>query len=501
MKRYKTIKIIAAAAIYLVGIASVHALQTEKRNMIDSMRISYNIKPKSVDSIDEMFSEGIIYGRLRSNIFYGDWKDEFPGITQDNFSCAFGGSLIYSTGYLNGFSATAGMYTTHTIMTDNTDSAYIGKDFGGAGKDTYSRFYGSGSHIDVLAISYLEYKFSKSSIKVGRQIFESTLIHSNDTKMIPNTFEGYSVQNKDIPDTQLRAAYFTRQKLRDHRDFHSILAYDSWETNPNAQDDAGAHRGLSVTNINAAGKDIEPNMAVVTIENKSIEGLRLNFDGMYIKDFFSSAIVEVNYKINLGQGYSLTPGARYFHQSDEGAGKIGGAAINGSLAGMSGNANGYKNADSVDGSAWMARIQLNKGAGYIMAGYSAINDEADLIAPWRGFPTGGYTRSMGQYNWEANTKSWMLKVAYDFGKADIITGLHAALDYAQMDYDDNKLELGGILKTDRDIVHLDVFQTFEEVPNLELKLRAAMVNADIMPGYEDDYQSYSEYRLEVNYFF
>jgi len=502
MKTNNTIKLAAIAAACLVGATSAHALKTEKRDLKNNMSIKYKVTPKAVESIDEMFSEGVLYGRLRSNMFHWDWANENPGKTQDNSAWGVGGSLIYSTGYLNGFGATAGMYTTHTIATDNTDDAYPGTDFGKAGKDTYSRATGSGSHIDVLALAYAEYKFAKSSIKAGRQIFESTLLRSNDTKMIPNTFEGYSIESKDVADTKLRAAYFTRQKLRDHRDFHSIIASGSYKDNPNAQDDAGTHKGLSVANISAAGEDVNPNMLVATVENKSIKGLKLNLDGMYIDGFVSSAIAEANYKIALGDsGWSLTPGARYIHQMDEGAGAIGGAALNGSLAGDTGAVDGYSDAGSVDGGAWMARLKLAKGAGSFTAGYSSINDDADIIAPWRGFPTGGYTRSMAQYNWEANTKSWMLKAAYDLGKAGIVSGLRGALDYAVMDYDDDKLAAGSIGKTDRSIIHLDMQKTFDSAPNLELKLRAAMIDADQNPSQAEDYHSYNEYRFEINYLF
>ena len=77
-------------------------------------------------------------------------------------------------------------------------------------------------------------------------------------------------------------------------------------------------------------------------------------------------------------------------------------------------------ADSVDGGAWMARVKVAKGPYDVTFGYSQILDEADLIAPWRGFPTGGYTRSMAQYNWEANTASWMVKAGFDLGKAGIV---------------------------------------------------------------------------------
>lgn len=473
------------------------ALNTEKRIMKNNMSMIYTLKPQEVNSINEMFSESILYGRLRSNTFYYDYVNENTGKTKDHAAWGLGGSLIYSTGYLNGFSATAGVYTTHTINTDNAIDG--GGDYGKAGKDTYSRATGSGSHIDVLALAYFEYTFSQSSVKVGRQTFESTLIRTNDTKMIPNTFEGLSIQSKNLENTTLRGAYFSRQKLRDHRSFHSVIAYDDWKTNPNAQDDSATHKGLSVTNIMSAGKEVEPGMFVATVQNKSIDNLKFNLDGMYIDSFVSSLIAEVNYKLKLDENWALIPGMRYIHQMDEGAGKIGGAALNGSLVGTSGSANGYTDADSIKSGAWMARVKLSNDSASVMAGYSAINDEADIIAPWRGFPTGGYTRSMAQYNWEANTKSWMLKVNYDFAKADIISGLRGAIDYAQMDYDDKKRNLGGLSKTDREIIHLDLFQTFDNVPNFELKLRMAMVDAESSDV--QNYNSYNEYRFEANYFF
>ncbi|MFC2074443.1 OprD family outer membrane porin [Campylobacterota bacterium] len=500
--RRKNIRLAATVIVCLIGSTSAHALNTEKRDMKNNYIIKYKVTPKAVESFDEMFSEGVIYGRLRSNVFLWDWENEDRGSTKDHSAWGVGGSLIYSTGYLHGFGVTAGMYTTHAINTDNAIDG--GGDYGKSGKDTYSRATGSGSHIDVLAVSYLEYKFAQSKIKAGRQIFESTMIRSNDSKMIPNTFEGISLESDDLDDTNLRLAYFTRQKLRDHRDFHSVIAYDDWKTNPDAQDDSGIHKGLSVANIQAVGEDVDPGMLVATAENKSIEGLKLNFDGMYIDGFVSSVIAEANYKIKLGDGWDLTPGVRYIRQRDEGAGKIGGAALSGALgfdktptaqALMS-----YDDPNSVDGGAWMARLKLSKGAGSIMAGYSAVFDKADLIAPWRGFPTGGYTRSMAQFNWEANTKSCMLQGIFDFGKAGMVEGVRAALDYAYMDYEQKKIDAGTVSKTDRGIIHLDVFKTFDSVPNVELKFRMAMVNADASAN-SDDYNSYDEYRFEVNYFF
>jgi len=51
-------------------------------------------------------------------------------------------------------------------------------------------------------------------------------------------------------------------------------------------------------------------------------------------------------------------------------------------------------------------------------GYSKIADKADFTTPWRAFPTGGYTRAMGQTNWYANTSSYLLRADL-FAKQDV----------------------------------------------------------------------------------
>lgn len=516
----QTLKNLILTALFLFGSAS--ALETEKLTLKNNNIIEYKQVPKNVDNFADMFQDGMLYGRLRSNMFYWKWEEERPGKTDDNHAWGVGGSLQYNTAYFYGFGARAGFYTTHAISTENGENILdIFFDSGKAGKDTYARAYGSGAHIDVLALAYLEYKLAQTDIRYGRQTFESTLIRSNDTKMIPNTFEGFAVESNDLPETRLRAAYFTRQKLRDHREFHSVIAFGSYlKLDPVAgivvpnrgdgleNDDAASHRGLTRQNIEASGAKVDPGMIVLTAENRSIKGLQLNFDGMYIDEFVSSAIGEINYKIEWGnEGWALTPGIRYMKQWDEGAGKIGGASLLGRFSRSSNPSTNalasYNNPYSIDSSLWAARLKLSKGAGYITAGYSKIEDAADIIAPWRGFPTGGYTRSMGQYNWTANTESWMIKAYYHFGKANILPGFRAAIDYAYMNYDDDKLAAATITATDRSIIHLDAWQTFDAVENLELKLRMAFVNADDyhINSESKDYGSYSEYRFEINYLF
>jgi hypothetical protein len=49
-----------------------------------------------------------------------------------------------------------------------------------------------------------------TSLKAGRQVLETPYINSDDVGMIQNTFEGYRLQNRDIPDTLLSVGLIDR---------------------------------------------------------------------------------------------------------------------------------------------------------------------------------------------------------------------------------------------------------------------------------------------------
>lgn len=529
----KLVKLSMVAAATCLLATSAYALKTEDRNVKDNYQVEYLKVPGEVNSIKEMFTEGEVYGRLRSNMFWWDWENEDLANadtwkkTHDNNMWGIGGSLVYKTGFLHGFGATVGFYGTVPMVNENVISNAGGTqtaNYGKAGKDTYrTRQDGSEASIGVFAEAYGEYKNGKTDIKVGRQGIDSVMIATNDTKMVPNTFEAAVIENKDIPNTTVRAGYIMAQKLRDHQEFHSILAYDAGSTSTADKsrkiyenDDAGVHKGLTIYNIRNAGADVDPEMMLLTLSNKSIPNLKLDAEYVGINGFFNTVIAEANYQIGLGNGWTLTPGIRYLKQMDDGAGAIGGAALSGNVkAFTSGGAvdntkrndarANYTNPDSVDGSIIMARLVAANGPLELSAGYSKVSDDADIIAPWRGFPTGGYTRSMAQVDWIANTKNWAVKAVYDFGKAGLIEGFKVAADYENMNFDEAKAYSSAL--SDRSIFHVDMWKTFKALPNTEFKFRFATVNADNLystaPGVQSttDYASYDEYRFEVNYLF
>lgn len=468
----------------------LHAtLKNDKIILKPNMTIEYKKLPSSVDLLSDIFSEGIIYTRLRTNLFGWNWKDTSR---LDNKAVGIGGSFVYKTAPISGLSSTLGLYTTQNPSWYREDASNVG--LLKAGKDTFSRYEvtkGNGFGMTVLAQAYLQYDIKKTSIFLGRQMFESVFTKSNDTKMIPNTFDGISAKIEDIPNTTISFAYLDKQKLRDHTISHDVIAFAGGETPQkwSQNDDSGVNRNLTVDRI---GKDNE--LLIASVTNKSIKNLKANLSYAIVPSVLSNLTLEAHYTIPLFQKYKIVPGFRYMQQFD-----LLHADYN--VANLLTKHDGYKenSKKSLDTNLLALRIDLKNKAFLARVGYSHIADKADIVAPWRGFPTGGFTRAMAQYNWYANTKTYMARAGYDFDKANILEGFSIMARYAIQDNDDKKVGT----PADSNIVHIDARQNIGD--NLELKLRLGFVN------YESDIEningeikadlSYNEYRLELNYFF
>ncbi len=449
-----------------------------KRTLKSNMTLKYNIVPKEVESLREFLSEGIVYSRLRFNYFNFDTKTK--GV--DHYALGVGGSLIYKSAYYNRFSFTSALYTTQNPWHDSIKASQYR-----SGKDTLNRYnlatkgdYGN----TVFAQNYLEYKLGKSRIRLGRFIMETTLAKSNDTKMIPNTFQGLYTEFYPFSQTKMKMAYITKQKLRDHDSFHHVLAYDD-STEPFASyrenDDSGMHRGLTISKLKE--KDIEDRLIVVNLKNRTIKNTTLTADFISVPNLLSTAIIESSYQIKR-DNITIKPSIRYLKQFDNGAGEIGGANLRK-------NTIGYKNPNTLSSSMIAGKIDIIKGAGKLRLGYSKIADQGDLVTPWRGFPTSGYTRAMGQTNWYANTQTFMVRADYN-----IIDGNKIMMRYAQEDFDDKK---SGV-SADVNVLTFDFIKQFHKYPNLTTKLRTAFVNQDHKITDKKD-PSYNEVRLELNYLF
>ncbi|SFV64772.1 hypothetical protein MNB_SV-6-323 [hydrothermal vent metagenome] len=469
---------------------SIEVLKNEKpkQELRGNMTLKYNALPSEVDSIGDLFSQGLFYGRLRANAFNWDWSGETDKLHDDN-AMGIGGSLIYKTAYFSGFGATIGLYTSQNPGFYNMDTDEV--KFVKAGKDTFSRLKVKQTGnwgMSVLGQAYLEYKNKTFDIIAGRQLFESVFTASNDTKMIPNTFDGVSASAKVYDKSRLRVAYFTAQKLRDHTTSHDVITFkdesgEKWANN----DDAAAHRGLSYENFIAAGEDPDHDLIVADFQTKAIKNLKANLSYLQVPGVVKDLVLEAHYKVPFENGWAVRPGFRYFYQMDDGGGAVAG---DNNLFGKS--LEGYDSSvlGSLDGDLFMARLDLlmPEKKGFFRVGYSKVGDKADIVAPWRGFPTGGFTRAMAQYNWLANTETILIRGVYK-----PTSDLTLSLRYAIQDFDDDKNVFA-----DSTVWHFDIVDKLTK--EFYIKGRLGIVDADPANTGKID-TSYNEYRLELNYLF
>ena len=468
----------------------IQAQELQKSAIKANGQLVYAQKQKQVEDFSSLFTEGNLYGRLRNNSFYFAYNSPDNG-HETHLVSGVGASIVYKSASLSGFSFHTGLYVSHTFFDEEKLDAISHLK---PAKDTLSRYKfvnGGSRSLYVIGQANLNYQYSTTNFTLGRQFVETFYTKSNDTKMVPNTFDGLVVSSKEIKDSKLTLAYLAKQKLRDHENSHSVLMYGDassavgvnrpeWTQN----DDSTMHKGLTYTALKAAGKSTDAPLIILEAQNKSIKNLKINFSSYMVPELLAQTMGELNYKINF-DGFSVIPAFRYIQQFDNGAGAVGGASI-------TTNTTGYKSLNSLDARMIAARVVTKISDYKINLGYTNILDEADLVTPWRGFPTAGYTRSMGMYNWRANTKSYRLELVKGANKSGVYKTPFIQTSVLYIDEDENKNN------TDSMFYYVGLIQNIPAMAELQYKVRF---------GYRDfihdsaNISSYIDSRLELNYLF
>lgn len=458
----------------------------------------------AASDIASAFKEGKLDGRLRAHYMAADYADNSAasGVGKlDSAGLAVGGSLIYKTAPLMGVSAGVGMYTTQNPfgLTDDksTTANYVSnKDLFWDSPSNNPYHYGKG--YAVLAQAYLQYNMAKTDIKAGRMLLTNPFMNPNDTKMIPTAFEAFTVESKDIDKTALYGAYVTKYKERRRENFSTMSdsadAPDAIKAYYHAEGNTGSHDVASVV--------------VVGAKNNSVKDLELQAWYMNWADIVDQAVLEANYDMKF-TAVGVKLGGRFFKQFDRGAGDII-KPQTGSTYGPSAYKFKGDNDNKIDTYMYALRAIGSYGPAKLLLSYSHTDKGGDLLAPWRAFPTDGYTRSMTQTDWNANTTSYKAQVDYDF--SSLVKGVSALLAYSYYNRDETRVPYqsmthrgytnGDTIQWNFDIVYKPAF-----AKNTEFKIRTmdqkndtvGKVGANTSIANKDT--SNKELRIEANYFF
>ena len=484
------IKQVFISSIILSITANLYASQDNPKQALKTNGQLIYQKQKQVDNFSEMFKNGDFYGRLRNNNFYFEYnKPDSNHETQ--LVSGIGASMVYKSAIFKGFDFDTALYASQSYFdAKHIDNVAHLK----ASKDTLSRFeyVNTGSKsMAVIGQANIGYTVSKTNLRVGRQLVETFYTRSNDTKMIPNSFDGVVLRSHNLAKTNLTIAYLYKQKLRDHTSSHSVLMFgdanSSSSINPqwSENDDSAMHKGLTYSRLKAYGKDTDAPLIVLDGVNKSIKNLKINFSSYFVPQLLSQVMGEFNYTLPF-DGFSITSGFRYIRQFDNGAGKVGGASIKNS------GLDGYKDKNSLDSGMIGAKIVTKMNDYRVDISYTGVFDKSDLVTPWRGFPTGGYTRSMGMYNWRANVKSYRIQLIKGANKKAIYTKPFIQTSILYIDGDKKKAE------TDSILYYAGIVQNIPQLENLQYRLRVAYRN---FIGDSSSVSDYIDSRFELNYLF
>ena len=99
---------------------------------------------------------------------------------------SLGGRVSIETKPISGVSLVGTFFTTNALFGKNKNGMFL---------DSQNRSY------SIVGESYLKANLGQTTIKAGRQIIDTPFADSDDIRMIPNSFEGYTLVNQDIQET------------------------------------------------------------------------------------------------------------------------------------------------------------------------------------------------------------------------------------------------------------------------------------------------------------
>jgi hypothetical protein len=154
----------------------------------------------------------------------------------------------------------------------------------------------------VIGEAFAALKVFDQTLAGYRQLVNRPFINPIDNRMVPNTFEGYTLTGS-ADNISYTGGYLTKVKLRDS---------DSFQWMSNAAGGTGPHRGVYY-----AGGTWD------FVKNGNVR-----LDDQYGEDVFNTFYVDGKYPIAIDDKTRLTLGAQYIRQKSVGAAQIGDFSTN-----------------------------------------------------------------------------------------------------------------------------------------------------------------------------
>jgi len=241
-------------------------------------------------------------GSLSSALKNGKFKGQFKAIGYNVDKAAKGQESILSLGVMLNY-VTAPFYGVSLGMRfQGSNSPWANA----AEKKFYKAdLYGPGA---VLEEAYLKYKISKTTLKVGRQFIKTPLLAGNGSRIVHESFQGYTADIKDVPKTRFFVGYINRYLTR--TDF----------LEGNAKTSIGNFRKNVFMYGKKYGYKMGDGLWTILVQNHSVKGLKLTGQYLLLKNAtkkndiavgdITVALAQAEYKLPL-KGLPALLGVQY----------------------------------------------------------------------------------------------------------------------------------------------------------------------------------------------
>ncbi len=193
---------------------------------------------------------------------------------------SIGGHAHFNTKRWQGIKLGTSLYTVQDLGLQNDDPLRINSDFFDANKESFS----------LLAEAYIDAKWHKSKIKLGRQILDSPHADSDDIRMIPNYFNAYRIRNNNIEDLTLHAGLIEKMA--------------GWENGIDSS------KFIDISQVLGLTEDTDGVYFVAGVY-EGIENLSLSLWHYYYDEIASIWYAEAGYNYALSETLSLGLGLQY----------------------------------------------------------------------------------------------------------------------------------------------------------------------------------------------
>jgi imipenem/basic amino acid-specific outer membrane pore len=422
----------------------------------------------AADDLSGMFKDGDISGQIRS--FYIDRTYQgSAGNDLHRNGTAIGGHLKYVTDEYKGLNLGTAFYTTNKIgASPDIDPTLFGKD-----NEGYS----------ILGEAYLEYKRGNTTFKGGRQILNTPLAGADDARMIPNLFEAYLIQNKDVENLTITAGYINRFAQGTFGRVYNggLLSVTSGYSYVDSRDQVGDFVGMGdyAVGKNTAG------VAVGSLIYSPTKNIKLQAWDYYAYDILNAVYAQADFSWKCLISDSVKPyfAAQMIKEDEVGdkyAGYLNGLYWAGKFGAKVGGFNAY-----------IAYSQTSKNSANENIASGGL--ENAILSPWGGMPA--FTQGMvTRHQFLAGTKASKVAASYSFKDSGV--NLSTTAYYTSFDMDANSGY--GISRTATE-PGVDVIYYPKDVDNLQLRFRANFPRKFAESSAGDT--GWNEYRLIVNYNF